>query len=112
MARPVRIWAAGMAVAEPGARIAATDAAAGNRCLDPSEALVGDLLAEADGRSGAALQRVGRLVEQLDRPAPQTAQLDHLRHKLVREAMRFDAKAGGLLDQFGNGGQRLRAELA
>ncbi len=112
LARAIPIWSAGMVVAEFGARIAATDAAAGDRRLDSAEPLVGGLFAEAAGHGRAALKRVGRLVEQFDRPAPQPAKFDHFRDEFVREAVGLDAEAGGLLDLFGDRRQRLGAELA
>ena len=85
--------------------------AARGRGLDPAEALVARLAAEAAGR-GAGHQRVGRLVEQLDGLIEQPAQLHHLGHQLVREATALHAEARRGLDQLGDLGQRLRAELA
>jgi hypothetical protein len=97
-----------------GAKSSASEALRNRAALwsDPAEALVGDLLAETAWSSGAALQRIGRLVEQLDRSAPNAAKLDHVRDQLVREAVGLDAEAGGLLNLFGDRRERLGAELA
>ena len=58
---------------------------AGGR-LDPAEPLVVDLAAEAAVAAAPRHQRIGRLVEQLDRLVEQRAQLDHLGHQLVGKA--------------------------
>jgi uncharacterized protein len=82
----------------------------GRRGLDPPEALVGGLAAEAG--TVARQQRVGRLVEQLDGPLEHPAKLDHVLDQLVREAVGFDAEPRRRLDQLGDLGERLGAELA
>ena len=67
-------------MAEPFPRILAADAQVrrSGRRLDPAETLVRDLTAETAASTGTALQRIGCLVEMLDRPVPQAAQFDNM----------------------------------
>src|SRR5262245_18831309 len=75
------LWPIRMGVAQPRSRQVPADeeSAAGTASgLNPAEALVGNLAAEAAWRSTSpTLKGVGRLVEQLDRPVPQAAQFHH-----------------------------------
>ena len=96
-----------------GAAAADAEGAAGSRCRPRSGRIPGWRPCVPNPPAPArGLQRIGRLVEQLDRPVPQPAKLDDFGDQLIGEAVGFDAEARGLLDQLGDRRQRLGAELA